>query len=56
MEHEREMLMHDLLSARDMSEKVVEDRLQLEKERQILKQQLYEKTQQSNLLQMRLKR
>jgi len=55
VEHEREMLMHDLLSARDMSEKVVEDRLQLEKERQILKQQLYEKTQQSNLLQMRLK-
>ncbi|XP_065670615.1 protein WWC3 isoform X5 [Hydra vulgaris] len=55
LEEEKELLMRDLISAREFSSKVIDDRMQLEKERKLLKRQLAEKTRQTNLLELKLK-
>lgn len=56
LEYEKEVLLRDLYSAREISNKVIEDRTQLENERKLLKQQLQQKTRQTNLLELKLKR
>lgn len=55
LEYEKEVLLKDLLSAREISNKVIEDRTQLENERKILQQQLQQKIRQTNLLESKLK-
>jgi len=55
LEYEKEMLIRDLLSAREISNKVIEDRMLLENERTQLKEQLAQKTRQTNLLESKLK-
>ena len=56
LENEKDLLNNELLSMRDLSAKALEDRKHLENERKMLQTQLAEKTQQTNLLEMRLKR
>lgn len=56
LESEKDMLTHELLSMREMSSKVIEDRLHLENERKIIESKLVEKTRQTNLLELKLKR
>ena len=56
LENEKDMLSNELISMREMSTKVIEDRKHLESERKILETKLAEKTRQTNLLEMKLKR
>lgn len=56
LENEKGLLNNELLSMRDLSAKVLQDRQLLENERKFIQTQLAEKTQQTNLLEMKLKR
>ncbi|XP_066936819.1 protein WWC2-like isoform X2 [Clytia hemisphaerica] len=55
LESEKDLLSNELISMRDVSTKVIEDRNRLENDRKILETHLAEKTRQTNLLEMKLK-